>query len=319
LVKELKGDELMEIKQFKVISTAQRKELYNFIKSTDLTYSKTYIEMIKKYESDIFNDGNGIFVLFNNGKIKGSIAVITKEISIKGEAYVTDIYIENENAEITLGYSMERVVEYCNLFRTESIKIGIRESETHLIQYINKLEFSHIYDAVIMRYIIDKNTALKGNKEMELLPLSILNSHEYVNIQNEAFKNSPNGCTVDEAEVKDYIIKYANDDDLIGICFAQKKPCGIYELSIDENIGWIDTLGIQPIYQKKGLGSALISKCIEKLFDKNLDEIKLLVITSNEVAMNMYKENGFEEEKIFSYWFEKKFRKNGDEVNTVKI
>ena len=47
-------------------------------------------------------------------------------------------------------------------------------------------------------------------------------------------------------------------------------------------------------------------KCIKKLYEKNLDQIKLLVITSNDIAVNMYKENGFEEEKVFSYWFEKK-------------
>ena len=140
-------------------------------------------------------------------------------------------------------------MQYCS---ARSIKIGIRESETHLIPYINKLEFNHIYDAVVMRYKEDKNMVLKVNNDMELIPLSILNSNEYMNIQNEAFKNSPNGGTIDEVEVKDYIVQYANNEDLIGICFSQKKPCGIYELSIDENIGWIDTLGITPIYQKKG-------------------------------------------------------------------
>ena len=103
---------------------------------------------------------------------------------------------------------------------------------------------------------------------LNLMPLSILNSHEYMNIQNEAFKNSPNGGTIDEAEVKDYIVQYANNEDLIGICSAEKKPCGIYELSIDENVGWIDTIGIAPSYQSKGLGKTLIVKCIEKLYEK---------------------------------------------------
>lgn len=297
----------MEIKQFKVISTLQKKELYNFIKSADFTYNKTYIEMIKVYESDTFIDGNNIFILFDRGQIKGSMAVITKEISIKGEAYITDIHIDNEHVEIYLCLLIEKMVEYCNSCNARIIKIGIRESEKHLIPYINKLEFTHIYDAVVMRYRKDKNMYLKVNNDMELLPLSILNSHEYMNIQNEAFENSPNGETIDEAEVIDCIVRYANNEDLIGICISSKGSCGIYELSIDENIGWIDILGIAPNYQKKGLGSVLLGKCIEKLYEKNLDEIKLLVITSNEIAVNMYKQSGFEEEKIFSYWYEKNY------------
>lgn len=297
----------MEIKQFKAISTLQKKELYNFIKGADLSYNKTYIEMTRIYEGDTFNDGDNIFILLDNDQVKGSMAIITKEISIKGEAFITDIYIGNENLEINLCFLLERAIEYCNVHSARSIKVGIRKGETHLIPYINKLEFNHIYDAVVMRYKGHKDTGLKANNHIELVPLSISNSKKYMNIQNEAFKDSPNGGSIDEVEVKDYIIQYANNEDLIGLCFAENKPCGVYELSIDGNIGWIDTLGIMPKYQKRGLGNALMIKCIKKLYEKKLEEIKLLVITTNEIAVKMYKENGFEEETVFSYWFEKTF------------
>ena len=294
----------MEIKRFKLISTWQRKELYNFIKSMDLTYNKTYIEMIKIYESDTFEEGNNIFILFDEGQIKGSIGVITKEISIKGEAYITDIYVEN--VEITICFLIKKAVEYCDICSGSSIKIGIRACETHLIPYINKLGFSHIYDAVVMRFTKGKDMILDVKNEIKLIALSTLNSREYMNIQNEAFKNSPNGETVDEVDVKDYIVQYANNEDLIGLCFTQKKSFGIFELSIVQNIGWIDIIGIKPIYQNKGFGKGLLVKCIKKLYKKNLNIIKLLVITSNNIALNMYKKIGFEEEKVFSYWFEKK-------------
>ena len=311
----------MEIKKFKVISIQQKKELYDFIKNVDLTYNKTYAEMIKAYESDTFNEGNNIFILFNNGEIKGSAAAITKEINIKGEAFVTDIYFQREyttnvedclnrsfnvlNTEMFLFFLIERVVEYCKKSNAKSIKIGIRESEAHLIPYMNKLEFTHIYDAVVMKYRKNKSMVLKVKNDMELIPLSIFNSYDYMDMQNEAFKNSPNGGTIDEAEVKDYIVQYANNEDLIGICDFEKTPCGIYELSLDENIGWIDTIGIIPKYQKRGLGKVLIEKCIQRLWRNGVDEIKLLVITSNEIAMKMYEKSGFEKERVFSYWFEK--------------
>lgn len=295
----------MEIKQFKVLSTVQKRELYNFIKSTDLTYNKTYIEMLNIYESNTFDDGNSMFIQFHDEEIVGSAAVITKEISIKGEAFITDIYVANKDIRETLFFLMERIVEYCNICNARSMKVGIRESESHLIPFIEAIEFTHVYDAKIMTYGGRKCKIKENYKCVELQPLSILNSREYMNIQNEAFKSSPNGATIDEIEVKDYIIQYANNEDLIGLCLFEKKACGIYELSIYGNIGWINTLGIHPSYQKKGIGSALIGKCIEKLHEKKLQEIKLLVITSNEIAVAMYKQIGFEEEKVFSYWFEK--------------
>jgi ribosomal protein S18 acetylase RimI-like enzyme len=295
----------MKIKQFYELSAEQKKELYDFIKTTDLTYNKSYIEMNNIYESDTFNDGYSVFLLFYNDEIIGSAAVITKEISIKGEAFVTDVYVSRENVEVNLCFLMEKIVEYCRIHTARSVKIGIRESETYLIPYIKAIEFTHIYDAVIMKHnrCVDK---IGGPyRKIELQPLSILNSREYMNIQNESFRNSPNGATIDEVEVKDYIVRYANDEDLIGICFDENRACGVYELSIDGNIGWINTLGIDPIDQNKGLGSALVAKCIKKLYEQNLDEIKLLVITSNDNAVKMYKENDFKQEKVFSYWFEK--------------
>lgn len=296
----------MEIKQFSVITSSQKKELYKFIKSTDLTYNKTFIEMTKIYDSDTFNDGNTVFIVFDKGQIKGSIALITKEIRIKGEAFITDVYVEKENTEIILKILIEKIVEYCKMDIAISIKIGIRQSEKHLIPYISKFGFNHIYDAVVMRYAGDTNMILNLNKDMELKPLCISNSQEYRDIHNGAFKDSPNGGSIDEVEVKDYIVQYANNEDLIGLCFFEKKPCGIYELSSDENIGWIDSLAIAPIYQNSGLGKLLITKCINKLYENKLEEIKLLVITSNKIAMDMYKQSGFEEECVFSYWFEKK-------------
>jgi ribosomal protein S18 acetylase RimI-like enzyme len=294
----------MEIKEFKVISSKQRKELYNFIKSIDSTYNKAYIEMTRIYGSDTFNDGSTVFIVFNKGQIKGSIALITKEISIRGEAFITDIYIERKDTQVFLKILTERIVEYCKMCNARSIKLGVRESEIHLIPYVNKLGFDHIYDAVVMVYSGHKNMDLKLSKDMELRPLCISNSKEYMAIHNDAFINSPNGGSIDEVEVKDYIVQYANNEDLIGLCFVKNKSCGIYELSIDDNTGWIDTLAISPIYQNSGFGSSLIRNCIKKLYDENLYEIKLLVITANDIAVNMYKEMEFKEERVFSYWFE---------------
>jgi ribosomal protein S18 acetylase RimI-like enzyme len=300
-----KGDDCMEIKEFKEITIHQKKELYNFIKNTNSTYNKTYIEMTKTYESDTFNKGGSVFILVDNYEVKGSLAIITKEISIKGEAFITDIYITKENIERNLCFLIEEAITYCNNCSARSVKVGLRESETHLIPYINKLEFSHIYDAVIMRYKGDKDIVLKSNKKIELVDLSTSNSKQYMNIQNEAFINSPNGGTIDQVEVMDYIVKYANNQNLIGLCCFETKPCGMYELSLDAEIGWIDTLAVSPECQKKGIGKLLLMSCIERLWEKNVEVIKLLVITSNEIAVKMYKENGFEEEAVFSYWFEK--------------
>jgi ribosomal protein S18 acetylase RimI-like enzyme len=264
--------------------------------------------MTKIYESETFNDGKNVFIIFYKGEITGSMAVITKEIGVRGEAFITDIYVQKQNTEIFLKILIERVTDYCNICSARNIKLGIRQSEIHLISHINKLEFEHIYDAVIMKYALDKSRVLEWNKDMELKPLCISNSQVYMNIHNKAFIDSPNGATIDEVEVKDYIVQFADNEDLIGLCVAENKPCGIYELSTNGNIGWIDILAVEPKFQNKGIGQTLLVKCIKKLWEKNVNTIKLLVITSNEVAVKLYTDNGFKQEKVFSYWFEKKYK-----------
>jgi len=169
----------MEIKQFKVLSTPQKNELFDFIKNTDLTYNKSYVEMIRIYESDTFNYGDTVFILFHQGEIKGSVAIITKEIINVGEAFITDIYVEKKNEEKYLCFLIEEVTKYCSICSARSIKIGIRKNEIQLIPYINKMEFTHIYDAMVMRY--------RKGENMKFL---IIESHPYEKSFNRQLSQS---------------------------------------------------------------------------------------------------------------------------------
>ena len=69
------------------------------------------------------------------------------------EKHLLQIFmLERKNEEKYLCFLIEEVTKYCSICSARSIKIGIRKSEIHLIPYINKLGFAHIYDAMVMRY-----------------------------------------------------------------------------------------------------------------------------------------------------------------------
>ena len=55
------------------------------------------------------------------------------------------------------------------------------------------------------------------------------------------------------------------------------------------------------------LGRALLVKCIKKLYEKNLEEIKLLVITSNDIAVNMYKDMDLKRKIVFRIGLKKNY------------
>jgi ribosomal protein S18 acetylase RimI-like enzyme len=77
---------------------------------------------------------------------------------------------------------------------------------------------------------------------------------------------------------------------------------GKVRLEIIEGIGGIYGLGVLPEYRKKGYGRELLYKAIEKLKEKNVDEIMLQVVVKNKNALNLYKSCGFVETSTMEYY-----------------
>ncbi|WP_157797111.1 MULTISPECIES: hypothetical protein [Clostridium] len=46
-----------------------------------------------------------------------------------------------------------------------------------------------------------------------------------------------------------------------------------------------------------------VSRAASFLNSENVDNIRLLVITKNKIALDMYRKRGFRENEIISYWF----------------
>lgn len=58
-----------------------------------------------------------------------------------------------------------------------------------------------------------------------------------------------------------------------------------------EGIGWIATLGVLPEFRRRGIAAALLSTCEQMLA---LPRIRLSVRRSNESALNLYRNAGYE-------------------------
>jgi ribosomal protein S18 acetylase RimI-like enzyme len=50
-----------------------------------------------------------------------------------------------------------------------------------------------------------------------------------------------------------------------------------YEYSVPENIGWIDTIGVDPAYQKQGIAQMLMKEMIANLKKVGVDTIYTMV------------------------------------------
>lgn len=73
-----------------------------------------------------------------------------------------------------------------------------------------------------------------------------------------------------------------------------------------ENCGWIASLGVHPDHRGKGIGAALLLKC-ERLLAA--PRIRLSVRTSNEPAIRLYKQTGYQ---IVTTW--PKYYRDGEDA-----
>ena len=86
------------------------------------------------------------------------------------------------------------------------------------------------------------------------------------------------------------------------IALYENKSVGVLSASVinQESISndlelYIFSLGCKFSYRRKGIGSLLLSNCLEFANNQNCKRIKLHVQETNEDALNFYKQNGFYE------------------------
>lgn len=90
-------------------------------------------------------------------------------------------------------------------------------------------------------------------------------------------------------------------------CFLKatydNSPCGYVAMYANDALtktAYITLIGVRPGFQREGVGSKIIDKCVEMAKDKGMERIKLEVRNANKKALNFYIKNGFTESGIAS-------------------
>ncbi|MHA2244334.1 MAG: GNAT family N-acetyltransferase [Candidatus Hodarchaeales archaeon] len=64
------------------------------------------------------------------------------------------------------------------------------------------------------------------------------------------------------------------EDEVVGFIFGEASG---WEYGVPENIGWIDTMGVDPEYQKKGVGRLLMKELLNYMKKVGVDTVYTLV------------------------------------------
>ncbi len=68
-----------------------------------------------------------------------------------------------------------------------------------------------------------------------------------------------------------------------------------WEFGIPENVGWIDTIGVDPDYQRQGIARRLFEHMTQALKDRGVESIYTLVTRRDWRLINFFRHLGFQE------------------------
>jgi ribosomal protein S18 acetylase RimI-like enzyme len=254
------------------------------------------IEDRKNYlTGNTFENGVNLKFCLKNSKIMGSIGIVTSEISVKNEGYITEIIILDKSQQI-FEEMLDDALAICRNTGAHIITIGLKPHNFFLTESVEGYHFIRSYSFI--KLIHNKRTSTGYDN---LVPLNKENAPIYAEIMTSSFINSPNGASISIKEA--YELLYEPESNKYGLLKVDSNYVGVYEFRITDNKGWLDSIGIKPSCQNKGYGKILLDQSISYLYSLGVDKIELIVADSNIHAYNLYLKTGFIEKEVLSTWY----------------
>jgi ribosomal-protein-alanine N-acetyltransferase len=87
-------------------------------------------------------------------------------------------------------------------------------------------------------------------------------------------------------------LKAVENGEMVGFVACDPRP--------SERASWIATIGVDPRYQRRGIGRALLRACEDRSSQPNL---KLTVRMSNQAAISLYEKEGYRSVDIWKRYY----------------
>ena len=87
-------------------------------------------------------------------------------------------------------------------------------------------------------------------------------------------------------------LKAVEDDEMVGFVAGDPRPA--------QNVTWIATIGVDPHYQRRGFGRALLRACEEQI---PYPRSRLTVRISNDKAISLYEKEGYRTVDIWKRYY----------------
>ncbi|MBA5850251.1 GNAT family N-acetyltransferase [Clostridium sp. cel8] len=257
----------------------------------------SFRDIDKKMKSLEFDFGKGVILKVDGQTIAGMASIVLKESSNRGVSYIINIDISEgiDNKKETLSEIIEESRNISKKYGGKEIFLGTKDDT--IIRYLNMLNIEKKYSAIRMTL----GNVMVKHSPLKLVKLSEKNKKEYLNIYNDAFKEVPNGTTLIDSDIDEYIKNHNENNCYITV--LNNEMIGFLQFYIKDGVGEFD-LGLIKSARGKGYGKLILETAISFLKSKKVKEISLIVITKNTIAYDMYKKRGFKKSELISEWFQ---------------
>lgn len=231
--------------------------------------------------------------------------VVQREIMSKQKAYI----IINRCVEEDFNRTIIRLAKQAT--RNGAKTVHICDRQQRLYEGYQADYFTFQFDTSVHKMILKKPFAWSKTEvtPIQWIDLNSSNSQDFLQIQQEAFANVPNGASYGEKEVIEIMKNPRAKAGLI--CDAKGSLIGVAEWEIKDTEFRIAMLGVLPKVQGNGYGKSILSHIVEEA--QNYDKpISLLVASKNDRACMLYEMAGFVSTEKVSDWYvtEDKMRKH---------
>lgn len=293
------------IRRFLDLAASERETLFSFTYAHDPERFPDFAAMEQGYLSSAFEHGETQFSAWEDDRPLGAMGAVIRDVPVRSEAFITAVALEpdQEDAfEPLLSSTFSCIPRADDLV----VRIGISPRHPHLETLVARSGFAADYDGLIMSRAADPLEAPgEGNWRVEILDQG--NREAYRRVMDEAFRHSPNGASVTEEQITELMAETSHPD-LLGLALLDGAPAAAYELCLQEEVGWIEAVAVAREMQGRRLGRRMVAEAIARLRAYDVEVIKLLVMSSNEPAVRLYRNCGFTVESVTSRWWRRELQ-----------
>lgn len=292
----------MRIAPFSELTTRERERFFQAVSAGGLPPAfASAAEMEPYLLGPAFEAGSTYLTLWDGETLAGAIGVVVREVAVKGEVFLTLLYVLAAETEAVLGRLLRAAYAVVGATPEVVVKIGVGAKQSHLHEPLERAGCRMAYRVLNMVRPVD-GALPAASAAVGFEPLSAANAADYLIVHNAAFLHSPNGSQMTPAQV-DALRLEVRCPDFVQVGYAGSEPAALFEVDVRGETGQIHTVGVAPGFQGRGLGRAAVARAMETLAEAGARTAQLQVVDANLPAVALYERCGFVVDHVVSNWY----------------